>query len=226
MIGGLLKVIAPRGLLARTTLIMLVPVATILLVVSLVVFQRLYDRTTRQMTDGVVPELILIVDRIEATSDPGAALGAALEIARPLGVDVAAAGGTERDKRNFGDISGRIVVETLRARVPNILAVDLATQSGRVRLVVETQHGPIALDLSRRRFSVRNPQQFLIVIGITAILMTFIGLLYLRNQVRPIRRLEIAAEAFGKGRVLPYRPSGATEVRAAGNAFLEMRNRI
>jgi two-component system osmolarity sensor histidine kinase EnvZ len=56
--------------------------------------------------------------------------------------------------------------------------------------------------------------------------MTAVAFVYLRNQLRPITRLAAAAEAFGQGRVVPYRPAGAREVRAAGQAFLEMRARI
>ncbi len=50
--------------------------------------------------------------------------------------------------------------------------------------------------------------------------------MFLRNQLRPIKRLADAAEAFGKGRSVPYRARGALEVRAAGAAFLDMRSRI
>ena len=53
-----------------------------------------------------------------------------------------------------------------------------------------------------------------------------IAVIFLRNQVRPIRALAEAAEAFGKGRSLPFRPAGAEEVRRAGLAFLAMRARI
>ena len=48
----------------------------------------------------------------------------------------------------------------------------------------------------------------------------------MRNQLRPITRLADAAEAFGLGENVPYDPSGALEVRAAGQAFLDMRERI
>ena len=42
-----------------------------------------------------------------------------------------------------------------------------------------------------------------------------IAMLFLRNQVRSLRRLAIAAEAFGRGVDVPtFRPQGATE-RAA-----------
>jgi two-component system osmolarity sensor histidine kinase EnvZ len=58
------------------------------------------------------------------------------------------------------------------------------------------------------------------------ILMTLVAYIFLRNQLRPIARLAAAAEAFGKGQTVPYKPSGALEVRAAGHAFIEMRMRI
>jgi two-component system, OmpR family, osmolarity sensor histidine kinase EnvZ len=56
--------------------------------------------------------------------------------------------------------------------------------------------------------------------------MTLISFIFLKNQIRPIRRLALAAEAFGRGQRVPYRVSGAAEVRLAGQAFLDMRNRI
>ena len=49
----------------------------------------------------------------------------------------------------------------------------------------------------------------------------------MRNQVKPIRRLAIAADNFGKGRdVSNFKPEGASEVRQAGSAFLIMQERI
>ena len=57
-------------------------------------------------------------------------------------------------------------------------------------------------------------------------IFTLIAFIYLRNQLRPITRLAKAADAFGKGQNVKYKPSGAVEVRAAGASFLEMRARI
>ena len=36
--------------------------------------------------------------------------------------------------------------------------------------------------------------------------MTLIAIIFLRNQLRPIKRLAAASEAFGKGRVVPFSP--------------------
>jgi two-component system osmolarity sensor histidine kinase EnvZ len=74
--------------------------------------------------------------------------------------------------------------------------------------------------------SASNPHQLLVIMASTGIFMTALAYLFLRNQLRPIRRLAAASEAFGKGRRVPYHPAGASEVRSAGRAFLEMRDRI
>jgi two-component system osmolarity sensor histidine kinase EnvZ len=74
--------------------------------------------------------------------------------------------------------------------------------------------------------SATNPHQLLVLMVFTSILMAIIAYVFLRNQLRPITKLAQAAEDFGKGRTVPYRPRGAQEVRAAGRAFLDMRARI
>ena len=64
------------------------------------------------------------------------------------------------------------------------------------------------------------------MLGSSLILMT-VAILFLRNQIRPIQQLAIAAQDFGKGRdVQNFRPRGAREVRQAANAFIEMRRRV
>jgi two-component system osmolarity sensor histidine kinase EnvZ len=109
--------------------------------------------------------------------------------------------------------------------VPGVRAIDLRDLRN-VNLTVDTRHGLLLIRFDRRQVSASNPHQLLVLMAATSLLMTVIAIIFLRNQLRPIRRLAIAAEAFGRGRMEPYRPTGATEVRIAGNAFLDMRNRI
>lgn len=222
MIAARLKDWMPQSLYWRATLILLVPVMAILLVVTVVFFQRFYEGLTRQMTSSVVQEVALVLDRLEGAED----IAGALEIAAPLGIEIGPAPDAITDAREWTDISGRTVIAVLRDELAAVQAVDLVSRSGFARLGVETSSGPMVIDVPRRRLSARNPHQFLVLIGFTAILMSGIALIYLRNQMRPIRRLARAAEAFGKGRAVPYRPAGAAEVRSAGQAFLDMRDRI
>lgn len=222
-----MKRYVPRSLYARAALILLVPILTIQIVVTVVFIQRLYNDVTAQMTRNVLFDLKYILAAIEEEPTLADARQRAAELGGPFeiyGTLPAPADGANR--RLWYDLSGRVVTATLRAQIDGVLWVDLGETIRRVLLTVETRHGAVLLDFSRRRVSANNPHQLLVLMALTSILMTIIAFVYLRNQLRPVKRLAHAAEAFGRGRVEPLHPSGATEMRAAGYAFLDMRNRI
>jgi two-component system osmolarity sensor histidine kinase EnvZ len=123
------------------------------------------------------------------------------------------------------DLTGATVIETLEDGLPDILAVSLADK-GRVILWVQTRHGPLEVGFQRRRVSASNPHQLLVIMVVLGGLMTAVAYVFLRNQLRPIKRMARAATEYGKGRITPFTPTGAVEVRAAGTAFLDMRNRL
>ena len=225
-----LKQIMPRGLYGRAALILIVPVLTIQLVVSVVFIQRHFERVTVQMTGAMTREVQLLRDLANAASEADLAQRAMEAMAVPLGLGVALPGGDDtlrvgQFQRDFADLTGIVVISTLRADLPGLMGVDLTTDN-EVRLLVETRHGPLAISFRRSLASASNPHQLLVLTLVVSVLMTIIAYLYLRNQLRPIQRMAVAAEEFGKGRVIPYRISGATELRRAGAAFLDMRARI
>lgn len=221
-----LKQFMPRGLYGRAALILLVPIVTLQLVVSVVFIQRHFNRITIQMTEAVVAEVSLIVSQINGAASLDGALMAAKGIAGPLDTQVALPAEPVITRRRFADLTGSRVQRTLEQGLPGLTGVDLASDRALVTLGITTQHGALRIVLDRDRVSATNPHQLLVLMVVTGFLMTLIAYLFLRNQLRPIRRLARAAEAFGKGQVLPYRLAGATEVRAAGKAFLDMRSRI
>lgn len=217
-----LKSILPRSLYGRALLILVVPIVTIQLVVSIAFIQRHFERVTQQMTGGVATELQLVFERLEADDRAGAdmlaqGLGFAVtQVAKPIsGV-----------RTEFWDLSGRVVARTLQEEVPGFVGADLMVEDNRVLADFRRADGLWRANFDRRRMSATNPHQLLVLMIGTSVLMTLIAYLFLRNQMAPIRRLAEAAEAFGKGQHIAYRPRGAVEVRAAGAAFLDMRARI
>lgn len=226
---GWLKQVLPRGLYGRAALILVVPVITIQLVVSVVFIQRHFERVTRQMTASALREIALVVDRVDRAATLGDARGAIRDLAEPLGLLVAlpdaASRGLEGDRRRLTDLTGIVVIDGLRKALPGIRSIDLATGS-RVTLHLQTRWGAMRITFPRDWVSASNPHQLLVLMVGVSILMTLIAFIFLRNQLRPIHRLARAAEAFGKGQNIPYHPSGATEVRTAGRAFNDMRARL
>ncbi|NNE50994.1 MAG: HAMP domain-containing protein [Sulfitobacter sp.] len=228
MLSDLLKRYVPGGIYGRAALILLLPVVFLQLVVTVIFAQRHFEGVTHQMTDTMLRELELVLDVVEKTPNledvPGAVSGALgpLDIrVRPVAEGAVPVG----NPRLWYDYSGRVLTERLTRRLDGFQAVDLSDDN-RVRIYIDRGRGPLELQFARRRISASNPHQLFVYTIFFSLLMTFIAFVYLRNQLRPIRRLARAAEAFGRGRHVPYTPAGAVEVRAAGNAFVDMRARI
>ncbi|WP_273501464.1 ATP-binding protein [Paracoccus sphaerophysae] len=225
MEGGWLKRLMPRGLYGRAALILFLPVVVVTLVVTVMFLQRHFEDVTRQMARSASAEIALIADRVASPDSDAAAFEAGRAIAVPLGLTLTMPPpGDVSERRRFYDFSGRIVISELHAALPAVQAVDLQDLR-RVRVLVGGVR-PFALDFPRGRLTASNPHQLLVLMIGTSLLMTAIAAIFLRNQLRPIRRLADVAEAYGRGQILPYRPAGATEVRSAGRAFVEMRGRI
>lgn len=211
-----LKPYLPRGLFGRAALSLLVPVVTLVLVATVVILQRHFEGVTKQMTFTMARE----IDLVRESNDP--------DIAEALGIGIAqldAADLPARDVRNWYDLSGIVVKRELREEFPDLQRVMLINDD-RVELYFAEESGILMVDISRRLVSARRPYLLFVNLLGTGVLMTLIAYIYLRKQLRPITDLARAAEAFGRGRHVPFRASGPLEVRTAGNAFLDMRARI
>ncbi|MCV3271960.1 ATP-binding protein [Roseobacter sinensis] len=223
-----LKHYMPRSLYARAILILLLPVVVLQLVVTVLFLTRHFEDVTQQMTTTVARELQLVLDVIDEAPDRAAIsdhVQAALSQLDMTVEPVTARDVPLTDLRGPLDFSGRVILSMLPELVEQVTRIDL-TEDRRVLVYAETASGPVMIGFDRRRISASNPHQLFVNMIFFGGLVTVIAILYLRNQLRPIKRLASAAEAFGRGRHEPYSPAGALEVRAAGNAFLDMRNRI
>lgn len=221
-----LKQYVPRGLYGRAALILILPVVTLQLVVSVVFIQRHFEGVTSQMTRSLSNELRLVFREIDAAPSQVAALEAVEDILMDLEISISFTETTELDsQRRWYDFSGTVVTRVLMDELPQVTAIQLPDDRD-TRVLADSRFGPILIDFRRARVSATNPHQLLVNMVFFGGLMTLIAFVYLRNQLRPITRLAAAAEAFGRGRNVPYTPGGALEVRAAGGAFLDMRARI
>ena len=214
----------PSGLHGRAALILVLPVILIWLVVSVVFVQRHFEGVTEQMTRTVRSEIMLIKEQL---SLPGKGIVQAQMVAKLLGIQIQKVSSNGDDfisERLFYDFTGIVVRRELMS-VPGVKAVSLPN-NGTVLIRVSVENKVFDLTFSRKRVSASNPHQLIVNMIFFGAIFTIVAYIYLRNQLRPITRLASAAEAFGLGRTVAYKPSGAVEVRAAGQAFLDMRARI
>ena len=225
---GWLKHYMPRGIYGRAALILLLPVVFLQLVVTVIFAQRHFEGVTYQMTDTVLRELAMVMGSVGQAAGPDAVTDQVDQDVGLLKIAVTPVSPSDVPTSNsfvWYDYSGRVLTQRLTERFEPFIAIDLSTVDP-VRLYVESEVGPLQFEFERRRISASNPHQLFVYTVFFGVLLSFIASIYLRNQLRPIKRLARAAEAFGRGRHEPFTPSGAVEVRAAGNAFVDMRQRI
>ncbi|MCY3880424.1 MAG: ATP-binding protein [Rhodobacteraceae bacterium] len=212
-------------------LILLFPVIMTQLVLAAVFIQKHHDRVTRQMVANVVPHLRIVLSRINSATNiedarekitPSVVAGKLTVVFAQKAVQEDLA-----DKRLFYDFSGLVVIDTIREALPSVTQIDLTPNMDRSFTIrAATSLGNVELHLARNSVSPSNPQQLLILMAFTGIILTAIAYAYLRNQLKPIIRLAAASKAFGKGQRIELAEAGATEVREATRAFLGMRDRI
>lgn len=212
----------PKRLFARTVLILIVPIIGVQIVLAAVFIQRHFEGVTRQMTNVAGAELNFVIEALQNGEDVRA-IGRRLTLGIVLIPDAEI---TPGNRLNPIDVSGRELVNSLNNLVLYPLFVDTVSVNKAVRVAVQLPDAVLEVTIPRNRLMASNPHLLFTWMFFTSAVFLVISLLFLRNQVRPIRDLARAAEAFGKGRSLPFRPRGADEVRRAGSAFLSMRERI
>lgn len=112
-------------------------------------------------------------------------------------------------------------------RVRRPFQIDTISRNRRVVVEVQLADGVLAIDVHQKRLYSSTPYIFLMWMVGSSLVLFAIAIVFMRNQIRPIRRLAIAARDFGMGReVEEFRPEGAAEVRQAAEAFRQMRERL
>ncbi|MBN2761152.1 MAG: two-component sensor histidine kinase [Rhodobacteraceae bacterium] len=224
-----IKSILPRSFFGRAVLIVVVPILLIQIVLSVVFVQRHYERVTQQMTGGVLDAVAVIIAR--SNTLPASDLDAVFEtdLARALELDLAilqALPDVTVSGAAWYDLAGQEILAVLRKDVPGYLGAVLRNDPDRAVFWAQTKHGLLQVSIPRNRLAPTNSHQLLVLVFLASLVLVTIALQYLRLQIRPIRRLGAAAEAYGRGQSVQLRASGAREIRAAALAFIDMRNRL
>lgn len=226
-----IRAVLPRGLLGRSVLIILVP----MLVLQAVALQLFYgghlDVISRRLAGGVAGDVAMLVELVRREAPENRAWifreaawrldlalayeeGARIQfVARPASLPLLP---LEEDLNN-----------ALWERVRLPFDTDWQSDPRSVIIRVQLPDGVLHVEAPRKRLFTATLYLFVIWLVGSALILSGIAILFMKNQVRAISRLADAAEAFGLGRdVGPMKPEGASEVRQAAAAFNRMQERI
>lgn len=231
---NVLKGLTPRGLLPRALIIIVAPVLVLQLLMVIIFFDRHWDRVTARLTRAVAGDVAAMADIYNAAPAGVERNQRLARLERLFDLTVSVSHTETLPQADnppwyaydlLFDIFDREMRTTLDGR-PYFLDLESVPRFADVR--VELDDGTVMRVLVPwRRISSSTAYIYIMWMAGLSILLLTIAILFLRNQIRPIRNLAKAADHFGRG-LYPkgFKPSGATEVRAAARAFIAMRNRL
>ncbi len=224
-----LKRMSPRGLFGRSLIIIVAPMVVLQGIVTYAFFARHYDIVTRHMANTVARDVAFLT-AIEESQRPASERAALLNMAsHSLGFVIRMTPGARLDapyRHSSIDLKNAINA-VFRKGLGQTRAFASFQSGNNVELAVQVRNGVLSIRIPRDQVVASNYDIFILWMVGSSLVLIAVAILFLRNQVKPIERLALAADAFGKGRAVPdFKPYGATEVRKAAQAFITMRARI
>jgi two-component system osmolarity sensor histidine kinase EnvZ len=224
-----LKRLMPRRLFSRSLMIIVIPMLLLQTVVTIVFFDRHYRITTAIMTRGVVNDVGYMV-MLENTQPLGAERDRQRQIAADMfGYEAQFMPGEQLTRTVSAPttVLDRQLDFIFSSQLAQSVSFDTQRFPDHVDVRMQLPDGILRLLIPRARVTASSADIFVLWMIGSSLVLIAIAVLFLRNQVKPIERLASAAESFGKGRpVADFKPHGATEVRKAAAAFIQMRERI
>ncbi|HEY0832878.1 MAG TPA: ATP-binding protein [Azospirillum sp.] len=224
-----LKRVLPRTLFGRSLLIIVTPVILAQAVATWIFYERHWDTMTNRLATAVSGEIAMIIDQLERDPTPDGRQKTFLTAARSSDLIVTLEPGKTlpEPRRPLRGLLERTLGEALDERVHRPFAIDTRVAHEWYEIRVQLPDGVLSVMSPERRLFSPTSYIFILWMVGSAMVLFAVAIVFMRNQIRPIRRLAIAADSFGKGRDVPnFKPEGAMEVRQAAAAFLKMRERI
>ena len=228
-LNNFLKKIFPKRLFYRALLIVAAPILVIQLVITIVFFDSLWIKTNKGMTRALVNEISLFAEIYDKEKTNKKELTNLFSLFLDLNIDFIDNKKLENEynQRWFSPIDRTLRRELKSKFNSEKYWFNSTIYKELIDLRIGYKNGYFKFLIPKDRVSSSSARIFALWITVPAIVMVIISLIFLKNQTRPISNLARAAERFGKGEeIIEFKPSGALEIRQAGNEFDKMRKRI
>ena len=224
------KRVLPRSLFGRSLLIIVTPLILVQVIATWIFYDRVWDTVARRLSTAVAGEISQVL-HAESFSAGATARGRLFERAAnatdlefiywpgeklPAGMITVGTGSIQEQ-----------LAAALVERVGRPFQIDGDFDPRDVLVSIALDDGVLQVAVPKKRLFTPTTYIFVLWMMGSSLVLFAVATLFMRNQVKSLRRLAAAAESFGKGRDVPnFRLAGATEVRQTGAAFLLMRERI
>ena len=219
----------PKKLWIRSMLIVVMPVLLLQTVSSFLFYDNHWQAVSRRLALGIAAEIKSVITLYEKFDTPSEKSEVIQTARNTMGLFINFMPPQVVPKQRLSIKTKAMAAELIPAldNVGYPFIIQNMADEQCLRLLFYLPENTVEVFVPYKRFFSSTTYIFTIWAFVSSFLFVGIAVLFLRNQIRPILRLASAAENFGLGRdVENFKPEGATEVRQAAKAFIQMRDRI
>ena len=219
------KKFIPNTLLGRSLIIVFIPLITLVGVTVLVFYQTSWNIISKRLAQSVVADINVVVKLIDQDLK-----FEAIRIAKKdFKMEVKYEKDTDLNPLSFRPERG-ILSRRLRQALNELnkpFFYDLSNLDQGAKIAIQLNRDLLIINVNKDRLYNESAFVFLLWMMFASLVLLIIAFFFMKSQIRPLKRLAIIAETFGRGLDAPeLRGSGALEIRQTTNAFNLMRTRI
>ena len=227
--GKRVAALLPKGLYARSILIVILPMVILQSVLTFIFLERHWALVTNRLSTVLTQDLSAIIDIYQSYPQDADATMLTRIAAERMKIDIEFLPKGPLPPtlpKPFFSIVDDALGNEINKQIGRPFWLDTVGRSNLIEIRIELPNAILRAVAYRSAAYASNSYIFILWMLGTSSVLIVVAIAFLRTQIRPILRLSRAAEAFGKGREIDFRPRGAREVRQAGYAFIAMKRRI
>ena len=225
----MIKKILPQTLLGRSILILVVPLIILQIIITVIFYNRHWDTITRHRTIDFVNDITLVVESFEKNKSRENQIWILSNVSEKLQLQTIYIENKKLSFEKDNEKTSKLEEYLLENLDPlgKKFNLNINNKKKLITVMVEVNNGILEFRANKKRIYSSTTYIFILWMIGASIILFIVALLFLKNQIKPIRKLAIAVDRFGKGKnIQNFKPSGAKEVRRVSNAFKIMKDRI
>ena len=221
----MIKKIIPSTLIGRSIIIIFVPIIIIVLLTSFVFYQTSWSIISKRLTESVAADINVLVKLINSDLTDNAVNIANQDFKMKINIINDKQLLSSKFSLNSGILSNRL--NQSLSNLKKKFDYDLSNLEEGVLIYIQIEEDILEINVDKDRLYSESAFVFLLWMIFASIILFFMSYFLMSRQLRPLKRLAIIAETFGRGLDAPdIKTAGAYEIRQTANAFNQMRTRI
>ena len=221
----MIKKVIPSTLIGRSIIIIFVPIIIIVLLTSFVFYQTSWSIISKRLTESVAADINVLVKLINSNLTNNAINIANQDFKMKINIISNKQLLSSKFSLNSGILSNRL--NQSLSNLKKEFDYDLSNLEEGVLIYIQIEEDILEINVDKDRLYSESAFVFLLWMIFASIILFFMSYFLMSRQLRPLKRLAIIAETFGRGLDAPdIKTAGAYEIRQTANAFNQMRTRI